>query len=232
MRQRACFNPRPPLLAGDAGRPRQRTPPRHVSIRARHCWRAMPTQAFYKSQPHRFNPRPPLLAGDATTGHRPLTTQTVSIRARHCWRAMLERLGALGHGAAVSIRARHCWRAMRTYWQQPTGATPSFNPRPPLLAGDARVLRASPQVQHVSIRARHCWRAMHYQGAADQLPRWFQSAPAIAGGRCRIRTIKPEFFTSGSIRARQCWRAMLAISLCCVDGGTFQSAPAIAGGRC
>ena len=168
------------------------------------------SSAMHRRALARFNPRPPLLAGDATTGHRPLTTQTVSIRARHCWRAMLERLGALGHGAAVSIRARHCWRAMRTYWQQPTGATPSFNPRPPLLAGDARVLRASPQVQHVSIRARHCWRAMHYQGAADQLPRWFQSAPAIAGGRCRIRTIKPEFFTSVSIRARHCWRAMHA----------------------
>ena len=36
----------------------------------------------------------------------------------------------------VSIRARHCWRAMRR-GDQALGVTRRFNPRPPLLAGDA-----------------------------------------------------------------------------------------------
>ncbi|OIP16353.1 MAG: hypothetical protein AUK50_09295 [Comamonadaceae bacterium CG2_30_57_122] len=37
-----CFNPRPPLLAGDANNFGAITPTTAVSIRARHCWRAMP----------------------------------------------------------------------------------------------------------------------------------------------------------------------------------------------
>ena len=42
------------------------------------------------------------------------------------------------------------------------GVMAGFNPRPPLLAGDA--LRASrlPARIAVSIRARHCWRAMRF----------------------------------------------------------------------
>ena len=64
------FNPRPPLLAGDA-HPCQKS------------------SLAFKS----FNPRPPLLAGDALST-RPLTvTENVSIRARHYWRAMLRHLG-------------------------------------------------------------------------------------------------------------------------------------------
>ena len=38
-----CFNPRPPLLAGDAVRMLVRVAGIEVSIRARHCWRAMPS---------------------------------------------------------------------------------------------------------------------------------------------------------------------------------------------
>jgi len=132
-----------------------------VSIRARHCWRAMPGWWEYVKARAR-----------------------VSIRARHCWRAM--RCPAC-HGfwpAPVSIRARHCWRAMPssqvsprvslTFQSAPAiagGRCPAcaggarccskrFNPRPPLLAGDAAVLEGNPAVDEVSIRARHCWRAM------------------------------------------------------------------------
>ena len=156
-----CFNPRPPLLAGDAKR-----------ICAEHGRR------------FGFNPRPPLLAGDAC----------------HTWRA--------GVSIHVSIRARHCWRAMHTCTSRlPCRAC--FNPRPPLLAGDAPC-RTHIDVGSmiVSIRARHCWRAMlltiHATGAALV----FQSAPAIAGGRC----------DDGG-------EAFILLD-------TFQSAPAIAGGRC
>ena len=59
-----------------------------------------------------------------------------------------------------------------------------FNPRPPLLAGDAIVGPVVVPVAIVSIRARHCWRAMRYTEDVGLVPAWFQSAPAIAGGRC------------------------------------------------
>ena len=131
-----CFNPRPPLLAGDASTE----------------W----SKADHSSS---FNPRPPLLAGDANDRGRLSAHGYVSIRARHCWRAMRVKHGDLGVQNLVSIRARHCWRAMPC--RRATGCRGCcFNPRPPLLAGDARLV--SP-----SMRSKQ-----------------FQSAPAIAGGRC------------------------------------------------
>jgi len=108
-----------------------------VSIRARHCWRAM---------------RRNRSVADAWAN--------VSIRARHCWRAM-RRVTALLHPACiVSIRARHCWRAMPMARRFSCSAGSGFNPRPPLLAGDAPVVAWMHGAQRVSIRARHCWRAM------------------------------------------------------------------------
>ena len=44
QRPARCFNPRPPLLAGDASRSRATSSGMNVSIRARHCWRAMRTR--------------------------------------------------------------------------------------------------------------------------------------------------------------------------------------------
>ena len=154
-----------------------------------------------------FNPRPPLLAGDAGELLFDADAVVVSIRARHCWRAMpwITRHPVIG--AVVSIRARHCWRAM------PVGFAPAsnrpafqsapaiaggrcpglvcralvavgFNPRPPLLAGDASPSRYSFCCCGVSIRARHCWRAMLFSGVTMTALAGFQSAPAIAGGRC------------------------------------------------
>ena len=153
------FNPRPPLLAGDAHPSDAVRRALRVSIRARHCWRAMlarvgpcPVGSRFQSAPaiaggrcllgeffdplrHRFNPRPPLLAGDAAGAIGLGTNHAVSIRARHCWRAMRDG----GHG----VRSGFC-----------------FNPRPPLLAGDAGPAVAAGVLKRVSIRARHCWRAM------------------------------------------------------------------------
>ena len=180
-----------------------------VSIRARHCWRAMqagrpksPMLSAFQSAPAiaggrcsatlvthryepRFNPRPPLLAGDARQTLASRVAPFVSIRARHCWRAMHALPTADRRHATVSIRARHCWRAMRCPRCCCSRICRGFNPRPPLLAGDAAMLGAplAPAVV-------------------------FQSAPAIAGGRC------------------------LAKAACTVGWPVFQSAPAIAGGRC
>ncbi len=179
-----CFNPRPPLLAGDADLTFIERHLDPVSIRARHCWRAMPPGPGWRGWPSScFNPRPPLLAGDAPVAQPLDLSDAVSIRARHCWRAML------------FYRSFSC----RTF---------CFNPRPPLLAGDAGMQRIEMGSIIVSIRARHCWRAMRRrdgQGHAGQ--------PV-------------------SIRARHCWRAMPNRLAGCGCSGRFQSAPAIAGGRC
>ena len=83
-----------------------------------------------------FNPRPPLLAGDARRMGQHNDWRHVSIHARHYWRAMPEEILASMGKAVVSIHARHYWRAMRRTLAT-TFSTSSFNPRPPLLAGDA-----------------------------------------------------------------------------------------------
>ena len=70
-----------------------------------------------------------------------------------------------------------------------TSPCPRFNPRPPLLAGDAMDALDRPHEITVSIRARHCWRAMPARGLVAQL-----------------RQLKV------SIRARHCWRAMRLIA--------------------
>ena len=205
----SCFNPRPPLLAGDALQVHLHGAHLVVSIRARHCWRAMPRpgkqpihRRAFQSAPaiaggrctatawalvrlRRFNPRPPLLAGDAGAPRQRGQPEHVSIRARHCWRAMRQRPAPL------------------------TSPCPRFNPRPPLLAGDAMDALDRPHEITVSIRARHCWRAMPARGLVAQL-----------------RQLKV------SIRARHCWRAMPSTYQPRVMLASFQSAPAIAGGRC
>ena len=129
------FNPRPPLLAGDARVGLVvKLGAGDVSIRARHCWRAMPRESNLLEH-----------------------GLIVSIRARHCWRAMrtcdgpvgsvrslFQSAPAIAGGDAgfdlddrdvvrVSIRARHCWRRCPRVlgaWHVHGG----FNPRPPLLA--------------------------------------------------------------------------------------------------
>ena len=178
------FNPRPPLLAGDAPGSRARPARTAVSIHARHCWRAM--QWPMRSQSWRlwFQSTPAIAGGRCQLrpahGHRHLVSiharhcwramrfgvafdqirQVVSIHARHCWRAMQSRSTQTCPRHAVSIHARHCWRAMR-------------------VVSDDATIRTN-----VSIHARHCWRAMHWSHA-KVLPPWvFQSTPAIAGGRC------------------------------------------------
>ena len=133
----ACFNPRPPLLAGDTRRPLitdstgYRFNPRPPLLAGdTGQWRGWPPDR------HRFNPRPPLLAGD-TSGSPGLNSgRMVSIRARHCWRAIPAIARHWTNGKSVSIRARHCWRAIPRCTRCTPGWRHCFNPRPPLLAGD------------------------------------------------------------------------------------------------
>ena len=132
----------------------------------------------------RFNPRPPLLAGDAWV--------TVS----------------------------------------PSAGRVSFNPRPPLLAGDAKLSRARGRAAGVSIRARHCWRAMRHVRSSTPQGGKFQSAPAIAGGRCRAPCARPgtpcQFQSAPAIAGGRCGDTLNPPRTVVL----FQSAPAIAGGRC
>jgi len=68
-----------------------------------------------------------------------------------------------------------------------TYTAPSFNPRPPLLAGESLNDIAETLIWVVSIRARHCWRANPLSIGHAGLVHMFQSAPAIAGGRILSR---------------------------------------------
>ena len=159
IRARHCWRA---MLPGRPGR----LPCPPVSIRARHCWRAMPCGGCRCR--HRcvcFNPRPPLLAGDAP--HGPVGVN----------------VGMKFQSAPAIAGGRCCAAGSRA------APSTSFNPRPPLLAGDAPVITHSPHHHKVSIRARHCWRAMPGALFFTQRSHTFQSAPAIAGGRCLFSTV-------------------------------------------
>ena len=158
-----CFNPRPPLLAGESHRAHLPILGQVVSIHARHCWRAnREVVAAGALDQASFNPRPPLLAGESTGCRNSEIREAVSIHARHCWRANRYAPGEPGYGPAVSIHARHCWRANRCRPATLAVFCLCFNPRPPLLAGESGQPIKSP------------WGM------------WFQSTPAIAGGRIAV----------------------------------------------
>ena len=149
-----------------------------------------------------------MLAGDAGQGERDSVAHVVSIRARHCWRAMRHsrgtRLDSLTFQSAPAIAGGRCHHRQRGRWSRRR-----FNPRPPLLAGDAGRAAAI----SASVVA-------------------FQSAPAIAGGRCSwvrsFRTSCAGFNPRPPLLAgdahRRAGKTEIALK--------FQSAPAIAGGRC
>ena len=210
------FNPRPPLLAGDAQTRLVVLPCQRVSIRARHCWRAMrccrvmlEAGSVFQSAPaiaggrciketqhvqpsYCFNPRPPLLAGDAP--------------------GWAKRIAGMKFQSAPAIAGGRCW-----VMSGQVNRIGGFNPRPPLLAGDAHCSATSRLPFCVSIRARHCWRAMPC--ARQELPQCGQVS--IRARHCwramppSVRLLKHK--KEVSIRARHCWRAMPDRSLALRD---------------
>ena len=107
-----------------------------------------------------------------------------------------------------------------------------FNPRPPLLAGDATQPRVASAYTRVSIHARHYWRAMRAQ-AGGKIKEWSVSIHARHYWRAMrscagllLRTIPV------SIHARHYWRAMRRSTAPSTSAQPFQSTPAITGGRC
>ena len=141
-------------------------PTNGVSIRARHCWRAMLRDVWLQVGMGMFQSAP-AIAGGRCDLHRLLRAESkaVSIRARHCWRAMREAVivkdaiklfqsAPAIAGGRCRERGGHETRHHR------------FNPRPPLLAGDAEGDYWINRARRVSIRARHCWRAMRKRRSA------------------------------------------------------------------
>ena len=158
-----------------------------------------------------FNPRLPLLGGDAPRLWNMPVISLVSIHASRCWEAMHGNKALKGGVKDVSIHASRCWEAMleascgehevRRFQSTPPVAgrrckSPSssratvnrFNPRLPLLGGDAYRLRHGVDQQNVSIHASRCWEAMRRpRGITLSGAVGFQSTPPVAGRRCTAR---------------------------------------------
>jgi len=208
FRHSAGFNPRPPSMAGDPG-----------SMQGT-CWGGQ-----FQSAPaidggrsagrrcqgasrRRFNPRPPSMAGDPWPSHHLQLTGHVSIRARHRWRA-IQGSPARGWMKRMFQSAPAIDGGRSVVCGVPAARRKSFNPRPPSMAGDPRVLAAAIGYLMVSIRARHRWRAIQQQA------REAESALTVSiRARHRWRAIPHhklggDHFTAVSIRARHRWRAIL-----------------------
>ena len=179
-----------------------------VSIHARQYWRAMRASACPSCLAQQFQSTPANTGGRCVCQLGAAHFHGVSIHARQYWRAMPSRAAAAFPKHAVSIHARQYWRAMQReqeIWAQiaqfqstpantggrceqvlnddlspcvgfnprppilagdapgPPPCGPSiwsFNPRPPILAGDAPTSAQRGHRSAVSIHARQYWRAM------------------------------------------------------------------------
>ena len=129
-----CFNPRPPLLAGETRIGLLSWGLNMVSTHARHCWRARRAHSRERRVPGGFNPRPPLLAGETRHASAHGARRRVSTHARHCWRARRGFAAGARIGCPVSTHARHCWRARRDK-HRPCIAVRQFQPTPAIAGG-------------------------------------------------------------------------------------------------
>ena len=108
----------------------------------------------------------------------------VSIHASRCWEAMPLLAGKVDDATLVSIHASRCWEAMPVQVHRPDRQRTGFNPRLPLLGGDAIDTQGSDDPSYVSIHASRCWEAM----------------PTHLGARVKDLQV--------SIHASRCWEAM------------------------
>ena len=206
---RSRFNPRPPILAGDAGAGSACRLDHPVSIHARQYWRAMRCTVSGFPRVHLFQSTPantggrcastrcsavscskfqstPANTGGRCTGCRGLASRSrwkVSIHARQYWRAM--RSTATRSSARWLFQSTPANTGGRCSWpRSPPRFAGGFNPRPPILAGDAPEGGSLGVLSGVSIHARQYWRAMRAAGCSRHSRRRFQSTPANTGGRC------------------------------------------------
>ena len=155
----------------------------------------------------------------------------------------------------VSIHARHYWRARPALIVGSHWSPLSFNPRPPLLAGETfrgetvrlafGLFQSTPAITG-GRDAKYAMRAI--------VELWFQSTPAITGGRdiagmliagvAHCFNPRPPLLAGEtgagagerltlivSIHARHYWRARPSVSAAAPTPLKFQSTPAITGGR-
>ena len=142
-----------------------------------------------------------------TTWVSQVESKTVSIHASRCWEAMphpcQRQQTASQFQSTPPVAGRRCYSG-----DAAATDTKCFNPRLPLLGGDA--LRGSPTttICWVSIHASRCWEAMRSISLRLRFFRSFQSTPPVAGRRC------PQPAASAP------------------SATTFQSTPPVAGRRC
>ena len=153
-----CFNPHPPLLAGETRLQALDRAQAVVSIHTRHYWRVKRFLPVQVVRTQSFNPHPPLLAGETTP---------------RLWPGC-SRVGFNPHPPLLAgetpcrgppRRPRRC-----------------FNPHPPLLAGETFTGVACTVPVQVSIHTRHYWRVKPRGASAPKSRTRFQSTPAITGG--------------------------------------------------
>ncbi len=203
----------------------------HVSIRARHRWRAIRGCSTGIAESLSFQSAPAIDGGRSLSNLLTLYAENVSIRARHRWRAI-----------PSTEPKKHPARKFQSAPAIDGGRSPDL-------------VRRIGVVHPVSIRARHRWRAIPPATTAAKRGSWsFQSAPAIDGGRSEkfLRAVMNDSgfnprppsmagdppahasipgFVVVSIRARHRWRAIPCWPPGVGGDGVFQSAPAIDGGR-
>ena len=177
-----------------------------VSIRARHCWRANRPALQQVREPCTFQSAPAIAGGRIDgSGGSEAPGAVVSIRARHCWRA--NRILPGSKRIDPWFQSAPAIAGGRIYRRSCSALAPaSFNPRPPLLAGE------SPSTRPTSSRV--CFNPRPPLLAGESAP-----APlALQATSCF--NPRPPLLAGES--AKDCMRASTAV---------FQSAPAIAGGR-
>ncbi len=202
----------------------QSTPP----VAGRRCQRDIPRPA----SEFLFQSTPPV-AGRRCEGEGEGKSRgrSVSIHASRCWEAMHNFDSNEGDETMFQstppVAGRRC-AARFTEKSKPK----SFNPRLPLLGGDAPPSSFVPAVITVSIHASRCWEAMRQQVLKrrgercfnPRLPllggdarrsacralctRPFQSTPPVAGRRCCRLCKRTSTPIRVSIHASRCWEAM------------------------
>ena len=133
----------------------------HVSIHARHYWRAMRVESHSALFPTLFQSTPAITGGRCCEVRAAQVVTNVSIHARHYWRAMHSMARPFAC-ISVSFNPRPPLLAGdASRWLTLAASSCCFNPRPPLLAGDAHAAALFwYEPREVSIHARHYWRAM------------------------------------------------------------------------
>ena len=120
--------------------------------------------------------------------------------------------------------------AWRDAWLSRAGGR--FNPRLPLLGGDAIRMDCGDLCLAVSIHASRCWEAMPIVTTSCRATLLFQSTPPVAGRRCLSGENLIRWGLLVSIHASRCWEAMPHIHQLYELYERFQSTPPVAGRRC